>query len=471
MLNRLSVKFPEQATVDELDLLLTKIAKRNFVLLTVVLGFSVFAYFVVNTAGYIYIMVGIFSIFCFYCSYTFDRRSLAINQRIIVSSMMFVLFVIILSEMALSGLVYYVSISVYITYVEKNRNWQIGLQSLNVLCFSFAVFYYWDKVLLIEDAAVLEMITIIDMILVVLFTGSVIRTYERHKQLAYSSTEVQTKTLAAHVEETRKSNLNLTSQKAKLVGVRNEATDSLRNMRLTSARLAASQEQLEQFTYAASHDLKEPIRTVRSFIQVVEKRLSPELKSDSSVSEYLEHIKRASWGMHEMLTNLLLFSRVGRLPLKRTSIALGDFCAKQLTAFAKTKPLVCRLEVQSGSDVHVDMDKKMLESAIAHLLDNSCKFIDEGLTPSISISIVEPKDGFVEMILSDNGIGIPVDYHQRVLHLFSRLHTREKYAGSGVGLALVDRIVERHGGAVWIGESQAEGCSVHLRLPIVKNLE
>lgn len=460
-----SASFAKHTSVEELDGLLARTTKRNSMLLAGVLAIEMVAYYAMDYSVYIVALFGFSLLFCSYCLLTFERRSLAVHQRLTSLSMLAVLLVMTWFGLSVSCLVYYIGLAIYVTYVEKSHNWQLFIQTLNFVCFAISLSLFWEQPYRVEGAVAIELIALIDISIMVLFTGDVIRTYERHNQLAQISTELQTANLAHYVADSHAANGLLDWHKATLTEVRNDAEESLRNTKLTSARLAASREQLEQFTYAASHDLKEPIRTVRSFMQVVEKRLKPDQKSYPVVSEYLTHIKKSAWGMHELLANLLAYSRVVQMSLKVVSILLGQTCERHLTAFAKTNSFTYSIEEVGGGQVSVEMDRNMLSSILDHLIGNSLKFKTDGLDPSIHIAIGQPQEGFVDLVLSDEGIGIPAVYREQVFQLFARLHTRDRYDGSGVGLALVQRIAERHGGQAWIEGEQANGCSIHLRLP------
>ena len=464
MLNNFVIRMPEEASIAHLEQLRHRIAKRNSGLLTFILALAFVAYYVMNYTQLVIWALGVALLVSLYFRLTFDRRSLIVNDRMTVLSMITLLAVVTWFGVTASGLVYYIGVMVYIEYVESTSRNKLLLHIVNGFCFVVALHGYWEEPYRIDGADAIELIALVDLSIFVLFTGNVIWTFEQHNQLAEISAYMQTQRLSQHVEQVRAANTRLEDQQRELLQIRSNVSESLRNARLTSARLAASREKLEQFTYAASHDLKEPIRTVRSFMQIIGKRLSPALRDDPEVSEYLHHVERSSRGMNDLLTKLLSYSRVGRRDLRSKRTDLADL-VRAFTQQLEAQDVEFTISEAPASLAAVEVDVEFMNSVFSELFDNAVKFAGTDQRPQISVAFSASAPGYVTCTVSDTGLEVPAKYAERVFQLFARLHTRDVYAGSGIGLALVKRIVQRHGGEVWLSGNTAGGTTVHLKLP------
>jgi signal transduction histidine kinase len=230
--------------------------------------------------------------------------------------------------------------------------------------------------------------------------------------------------------------------------------------------LRRSNAELEQFAYVASHDLQEPLRKVASFCQLLEKRYGDKL--DERGAEYIAFAVDGAKRMQVLINDLLTFSRVGRLNASSTEVDLDaalDAALNNLAAAVEessaevTRP-------QHGLP-HVQGDPTLLAMVWQNLVGNAVKFRREGLAPRIVIEC-EPGSGDDhgwDFSVSDNGIGIPEEFADKVFVIFQRLHVRDAYSGTGIGLALCKKIIEYHGGAIWIDTSYTEGTRFRFTLP------
>jgi signal transduction histidine kinase len=229
--------------------------------------------------------------------------------------------------------------------------------------------------------------------------------------------------------------------------------------------LRRSNEELEQFAYVASHDLQEPLRKVASFCQLIEKRYGEML--DERGKQYIDYAVDGAKRMQVLINDLLTFSRVGRVHGRRERIALQACLDSALD----------RLEYavqESGATIEipeplpaVDGDPTLLSMLWQNLVGNALKFRDPERVPEISIGW-EPdpeQPGFVRISVADNGIGIPAAFAEKVFVIFQRLHSREAYSGTGIGLALCKKIVEHHGGRIWLDTERAVGTRFSFTLP------
>ncbi len=224
--------------------------------------------------------------------------------------------------------------------------------------------------------------------------------------------------------------------------------------------LRHSNAELEQFAYVASHDLQEPLRTVAGMVELLQKRYQGQL--DENANEYIHFAVDASERMQKLITDLLEFSRVGRRgrPFEPTdmervfALALGNLRAAMSESQARiTHDPLPNLSADSGQMTQV----------LQNLIANALKFHSERpLEIHISAERVE---GGWRFGVRDNGIGIEPQYFERIFQIFQRLHSRRKYAGTGIGLALCKKIIERHGGKMWVESEFGQGATFYFSLP------
>jgi PAS domain S-box-containing protein len=226
--------------------------------------------------------------------------------------------------------------------------------------------------------------------------------------------------------------------------------------------LKRSNEDLEQFAYVASHDLQEPLRMVTGFMNLLESRYSDKL--DESGREFIGFAVDGAMRMQSLIQDLLAYSRVGtrgkRLrklnPDKPLDKALGNL----QQVISETGAQVVR-----GDLPEVMGDEAQLAQLFQNLIANAIKFRRPGVTPHVEIGGRCGEDECT-MWVSDNGIGIPADQQKRVFMIFQRLHQRQEYPGTGIGLAVCKRIVDRHGGRIWLESKEGEGSTFYFTLPL-----
>jgi light-regulated signal transduction histidine kinase (bacteriophytochrome) len=227
--------------------------------------------------------------------------------------------------------------------------------------------------------------------------------------------------------------------------------------------LTRSNAELEQFAYVASHDLQEPLRKISSFCQLLEQRYGGQL--DERADQYIHFAVDGAKRMQTLINDLLAFSRVGRLGGALEPTSLGDALHRAMdnlsTAIEESGAII---EASSLPDVLGDAN--LLAALFQNLLGNAMKFRRPDAMPSVRIAAVEQGDE-VEVAVIDNGIGIDEEYAERIFIIFQRLHGRDAYEGTGIGLALCRKIVEHHGGRIWVDTSVTEGASIHFTLPLV----
>lgn len=218
--------------------------------------------------------------------------------------------------------------------------------------------------------------------------------------------------------------------------------------------LARSNAELETFAYAASHDLQEPLRMIGSYAQLVDKRYGPTLDADGR--EFLGYMTDGAQRMKRMIDDLLTYSRVSRgepaLQPTELDVVLDAALANLTAALTESGGQIirpARLPVVLG-------EAPMLVRLLQNLLGNALKYRAADRAPLVTIEVVA-QEGRWLVSVADNGIGIPQAAHERVFHIFQRLHSHASVPGTGVGLAIAKKIVERHGGRLWVEDNHPHG--------------
>ncbi|PNY79457.1 GAF domain-containing protein [Deinococcus koreensis] len=225
--------------------------------------------------------------------------------------------------------------------------------------------------------------------------------------------------------------------------------------------LRRSNADLEQFAYIASHDLQAPIRAVTSFGDILALKYSGQL--DERGQRYLRYISESGRHMKKLVDDLLTFSRIATDQRPPALTAAATVLDRVVQRFA---PEIEALdaEVFAGELPTVLVDGQQLDQLFQNLLGNALKYQRAGVPPRIGVSARRAGD-FWSISVADNGIGIDPSYFDRIFVIFQRLHGRDTYEGTGIGLAVCKKIVERHGGQLWVESAAGEGSTFHFTLP------
>ncbi|OIR04975.1 phytochrome-like protein cph1 [mine drainage metagenome] len=218
-------------------------------------------------------------------------------------------------------------------------------------------------------------------------------------------------------------------------------------------------QELESFTFSVSHDLRAPLRAVNSYAQILEEDYSEKLDEDGR--KMLKHIENNGKKMGRLIDDLLAFSRLGRKELKRVDVNMNDLTKAVIEELNQTFPNQAKIEI---SDLPVVQgDYSLLYQAMLNLVSNAIKYSSKKDKPVIKI-FTEQKDGKTIFTIKDNGAGFDMRFAEKLFGVFQRLHSEEEFEGSGIGLAIVHRIIAKHGGEVW-GEGKVnEGATFHFKL-------
>jgi PAS domain S-box-containing protein len=242
--------------------------------------------------------------------------------------------------------------------------------------------------------------------------------------------------------------------------LRQKADELLR----ANTQLIRINQQLEEFTYVVSHDLKEPLRTLEAFSNFLAKDYAEQLQGDGQL--YIDHLVQASRRLGCLIDDLLALSRTGRVIHAPRVFAWEPVIE---TVQRDLHDLIARKEAKIGVDPEIPPclgDPERVTQLLANLVTNGLRYSRE-VVPEIRIGWRETKDPlFATLFVRDNGIGIDPKHHEQIFRLFRRLHRREEYEGTGAGLAICKRIVEAHGGKIWVESQLGQGATFLFTLPL-----
>jgi light-regulated signal transduction histidine kinase (bacteriophytochrome) len=238
-------------------------------------------------------------------------------------------------------------------------------------------------------------------------------------------------------------------------------------LRAAYDELARSNAELQQFAYVASHDLQEPLRMIGSYTQLLERRYGDKLDQDAH--EFMDFIVDGATRMKQLIEDLLAYSRVGTRGRELRPVQAQAVLDKALVN------LRAALE-QSGATVtrdplpEVNADDTQLAQLLQNLIANAIKFRKKDEAPRIHVGAEDAGDEW-RFSVADNGIGIEPQYFDRIFLVFQRLHTQDEYPGTGIGLAICRKVVERHRGRIWVESAYGKGSAFRFTFPKIQKGE
>ena len=228
-----------------------------------------------------------------------------------------------------------------------------------------------------------------------------------------------------------------------------------------TAELEAANRELEAFSYSVSHDLRSPLRSMDGFSQALLEDYSSVL--DDTGRDYLRRIRGAAQRMGSLIDDLLRLSRVTRTDLHHDAVDLSRIASEVVRTLQEQNP-ARRVEVVIAPELVVMGDRHLLGHVMENLISNAWKFTGRVAEPRIEVGRTM-ENGKSVLFVRDNGAGFSMEYAHKLFHVFQRLHAMSEFEGTGVGLAIVNRVLQRHGGRIWANATPGEGATFYFELP------
>jgi len=228
--------------------------------------------------------------------------------------------------------------------------------------------------------------------------------------------------------------------------------------------LEASNRELESYSYSIAHDLRTPLRAIVSFSQILQHDLEGKLTAEDNDS--LDRVVNAGKYMSELINDMLGMGQVSRMEMHRVTVDLSELvrsCIERSRGINWTNQV--KIRIQDG--IEADCDQKLMKIMLQNLLDNAYKYSTQVSEPVIEFGARQIENEKVYFII-DNGIGFDMRYAEKVFGAFQRLHGKDEYSGTGIGLATVQRIVHRHGGRIWAESEPGKGAAFYFTLKTVQ---
>ena len=270
---------------------------------------------------------------------------------------------------------------------------------------------------------------------------------------------------ASYIEKSKNAIMEDIKSKRDELEVKNtQLLNTQRKLKIKNRDFEQKNKELEQFAYVASHDLQEPLRTTSSFVELLQQQYYGQL--DEQADKYFTYILQSSERMKVLINDLLDYSRIGNkkeFQPVACNLVLQEVLADINKAIKETKA-----EIESESLPIISGYPTEIKQLFQNLVMNAIKFRKKDSTPQLKIS-AKKTEGNWDFAFKDNGIGIEKQHSERIFIIFQRLHTRTEYKGSGIGLAHCKKIVEMHGGKIWVDSAIGEGSAFHFIIPEINN--
>jgi light-regulated signal transduction histidine kinase (bacteriophytochrome) len=234
-----------------------------------------------------------------------------------------------------------------------------------------------------------------------------------------------------------------------------------RELETANRQLELVNRELESFSYSVSHDLRAPLRTVQGFCQIFMEDYGAAVPPEGLKT--LEHVISGSRRMGQLIDDILALSQLGRKPLRRRSMCLSEL-TQRVVAELRARDSGRAVEVRIGDLGYCDGDVSLIEQVLVNLLSNAFKFTARSASAVIEVDCTPSEEGPVYCV-RDNGAGFDMKYVDKLFGLFQRLHPASEFEGTGVGLSIVRRIIQRHGGRIWAQSEPGKGAIFYFTIP------
>jgi light-regulated signal transduction histidine kinase (bacteriophytochrome) len=243
--------------------------------------------------------------------------------------------------------------------------------------------------------------------------------------------------------------------------VRNLNAELEQRVEERTSELMAANRELEAFSYSVSHDLRAPLRAMDGFSRILARQYEAVL--DPEGKHLLQRVRQNAEQMAELIDDMLRLSRITRADLHIIRIDLSAL-AMEILETIKSSGQKRRIDIDVASGLVLHADERLLRVALENLLGNAWKFTSKQKKARIEVGL-EFQDNMPVFFIKDNGVGFNMDYADKLFGPFQRLHTVEEFPGTGIGLAIVQRIINRHGGKIWAQSKPGEGASFFFTIP------
>ena len=233
----------------------------------------------------------------------------------------------------------------------------------------------------------------------------------------------------------------------------------------TTTQLTASNRELEAFAYSVSHDLRAPLRAIDGFSQALIEDYGD--KFDDEGKDYFDRIRRNIKRMGMLIDDLLRLSRVSRSEMRYSKVDLSTLVAEQLNELQAAEP-ERQVKFVIAPNVFVSADSTLIQMVIGNLVQNAWKFTSNHATARIEFGLISPdsnQNAQITYFVRDDGAGFDMNYADMLFGVFQRLHNTNEFAGTGIGLATVQRAIHRHGGRVWAEGAIEQGATIYFTIP------
>ena len=223
--------------------------------------------------------------------------------------------------------------------------------------------------------------------------------------------------------------------------------------------------ELDELRHIMTHDLQEPLRMITSYVQLLEKKYNDKLDSDAK--EYIGYAIEGANRLKVMMNDLLIYSNVGHPKLNLKQVALEDIAEEVKNQLnAKYSENNYQLKLDFAEAPQVNADKALMIKLIYNIIDNGLKF-NHTEKPVIEIKSRANNEEFL-LSVKDNGVGIDKEYQERIFGIFQKLHNHKEYPGTGIGLAICQKIANKHNGKIWVDSDTGNGATFHISIPMIQ---